>query len=63
MQCRCCPGGISCSGRALRYPSDMNDAEWAVTEPMPLEPGWKQGRGGRLGGIAAAMSWTRSATW
>src|SRR5256884_9754372 len=45
--CRCCPGGISRSTRAPRYPSDMSDAEWAVTEPTLPVPAWKQGRGGR----------------
>ena len=30
-----------------RYPSDMSDAEWAVTEPTLPGPAWKQGRGGR----------------
>ena len=45
--CRCCPGGISRSLRARRYPSDMSDAEWAVTEPALPGPAWKQGRGGR----------------
>ena len=30
-----------------RYPSDMSDAEWEVTEPTLPEPAWKQGRGGR----------------
>jgi hypothetical protein len=44
VSCRCCPGGISRSGRAPRYPSDMSDAEWAVIEPRLPEPGWKQGR-------------------
>ena len=33
-----------------RYPSDMSDAEWAVTEPTLPEPAWKQGRGGRPAG-------------
>ena len=47
VRCRCCPGGISRSTRAPRYPSDMSDAEWAVTEPALPEPAWKQGRGGR----------------
>src|SRR5256886_13093928 len=45
--CRCCPGGISRSTRVPRYPSDMSDAEWAVTEPTLPGPAWKQGRGGR----------------
>src|SRR5205807_2956467 len=45
--CRCCPGGVSRSTRIPRYPSDMSDAEWAVTEPALPEPAWKQGRGGR----------------
>ena len=40
-------GGISRSTRVPRYPSDMSDAEWAVTEPMLPVPAWKQGRGGR----------------
>jgi transposase len=45
--CRCCPGGISRSGRARRYPSDMTDAEWAVCEPLLPAPAWLAGRGGR----------------
>jgi transposase len=48
--CRCCPGGISRSTRMPRYPSDMSDAEWAVTEPALPAPGRKQGRGGRPAG-------------
>ena len=47
VRCRCCPDGISRSTRTPRYPSDMSDAEWAVTEPTLPEPAWKQGRGGR----------------
>jgi transposase len=39
--CRCCPGGASRSTRVARYPSDMSDAEWAVTEPTLPEPAWK----------------------
>jgi len=45
--CRCCPGGISRSTRVPRYPSDTSDAEFAVTEPVPPEPAWRQGKGGR----------------
>jgi transposase len=45
--CRCCPGGISRSIRARRYPSDMTDAEWAVCEPLLPAPAWLAGRGGR----------------
>jgi transposase len=45
--CRCCPGGISRGTRVPLYPSDMSDAEWAVTEPALPEPAWKAGRGGR----------------
>jgi transposase len=45
--CRCCPGGISRSTRARRYPSDMTDAEWAVCEPLLPTPAWQAGRGGR----------------
>jgi transposase len=45
--CRGCPGGISRSTRRPRYPSDMGDAEWAVTEPALPAPAWKQGKGGR----------------
>ena len=45
--CRCCPGGISRSTRACRYPSDMSEAEWAVCEPLLPAPAWKQGKGGR----------------
>ena len=36
--CRCCPGGISRSTRARRYPSDMTEAEWAVCEPSLPAP-------------------------
>ena len=45
--CRCCPGGISRSIRARRYPSDMIGAEWAVCEPLLPDPAWLAGRGGR----------------
>jgi transposase len=45
--CRCCPGGLSRSTRARRYPSDMTEAEWAVCEPMLPSPAWLAGRGGR----------------
>ena len=45
--CRCCPGGISRSRRACRYPSDMSQAEWAVCEPLLPAPAWLAGRGGR----------------
>ena len=31
--CRCCPGGESRSSRR-RYPSDMDDREWAICEPL-----------------------------
>ena len=48
--CRCWPGGISRSTRVPRYPSDMSDAEWAVTEPTLPVPAWKQGKGGRPAG-------------
>jgi transposase len=47
MTCRCCPGGISRSTRARRYPSDMTEAEWAVCEPLLPAPAWLAGRGGR----------------
>ena len=52
--CRCCPGGISRSRRARRYPSDMTDAEWAVCEPLLPAPAWLAGRGGRAEGEAYA---------
>ena len=45
--CRCCPGGMSRSTRARRYPSDMTEAEWAVCEPLLPAPAWLAGRGGR----------------
>ena len=45
--CRCCPGGLSRSRRARRYPSDMSEAEWAVCEPSLPAPAWLAGRGGR----------------
>jgi transposase len=45
--CRCCPGGVSRSNRARRYPSDMSDPEWAVCEPLLPAPAWLAGRGGR----------------
>jgi transposase len=45
--CRCCPGGLSRSTRARRYPSDMTEAEWAVCEPLLPAPAWLAGRGGR----------------
>lgn len=45
--CRCCPGGLSRSTRARRYPSDMTRAEWALCEPLLPAPAWLAGRGGR----------------
>jgi Putative transposase of IS4/5 family (DUF4096) len=48
--CRCCPGGIRRSTRMPRYPSDMTDAEWAVTEPALPAPAWALGKGGRPAG-------------
>jgi hypothetical protein len=45
--CRCCPGGVSRSTRARRYPSDMSEAEWAVCGPSLPAPAWLAGRGGR----------------
>jgi transposase len=45
--CRCCPGGLTRSSRARRYPSDMTEAEWAVCEPLLPAPAWLAGRGGR----------------
>jgi transposase len=45
--CRCCPGGMSRSIRARRYPSDMSEAERAVCEPLLPAPAWLAGRGGR----------------
>jgi hypothetical protein len=45
--CRCCPGGISRSTRARRYPSDMSPAEWVICEPLLPAPAWLAGRGGR----------------
>ena len=48
--CRCCPGGVSRSDRARRYPSDMSEAEWAVCEPLLPAPAWLAGRGGRPAG-------------
>jgi putative transposase of IS4/5 family DUF4096 len=45
--CRCCPGGVSRSTRARRYPSDMSEAEWAVCEPLLRAPAWLARRGGR----------------
>jgi hypothetical protein len=45
--CRCCPGGVSRSSRACRYPPDMSDAEWAVIEPALPAPAWLAGKGGR----------------
>jgi transposase len=45
--CRCCPGGISRSTRSCCYPSDMDDREWAVCEPLLPAPAWLAGKGGR----------------
>ena len=45
--CRCCPGGVSRSTRARRYPSNMTGAEWALCEPLLPAPAWLAGRGGR----------------
>ena len=47
VSCRCCPGGVSRSTRARRYPSDMSESEWAVCEPLLPAPAWLAGRGGR----------------
>ena len=47
VSCRCCPAGVSRSMRVPLYPSDISDAEWAITEATLPEPAWKQGRGGR----------------
>jgi transposase len=47
VSCRCCPAGVSRSMRVPFYPSDMSDAEWAITEATLPEPAWRQGRGGR----------------
>jgi len=46
--CRCCRSG-SRSTRDRRYPSDMSDAEWAVTGPLLPAPGWTAGLGGSPG--------------
>jgi hypothetical protein len=60
--CRCCPGGISRSTRARRYPSDMTGAEWAVCEPLlPARHGWPGTAAARPAGAYATSS-TRSAT-
>ena len=45
--CRCCPGGQSRSSGFRRYPSDMDDAGWAVCEPLLPAPAWLAGKGGR----------------
>ena len=42
--------------QARRHPSDMSDAEWALTEPALPAPAWLQGKGGRLRNGAAATS-------
>jgi hypothetical protein len=41
--CRCCPGGVSRSARAGRYPSDLSAAELAVCEPLLPTPPWLAG--------------------
>ena len=51
--CRCCPGGISRSTRAARYPSDMTGAEWAVCEPLLPAPAWWRAGAARVGSPAA----------
>jgi transposase len=33
--------------RALRYPSDTTDAQWALIEPLLPDPAWLAGNGGR----------------
>ncbi len=33
-----------------RYPSDMSEAEWAITEPALPAPAWMLGKGGRPAG-------------
>ena len=45
--CRCCPGGISRSTRARRYPSDMTEMERVICEPLLPAPASLAGRGGR----------------
>jgi transposase len=45
--CRCCPGGQSRSTRRRCYPSDMDDREWAICEPLLPAPAWLAGKGGR----------------
>ena len=45
--CRYCPGGGSRSTRARCYPSDMDEREWAVCEPLLPPPAWLAGQGGR----------------
>ena len=47
VSCRCCPGGQSRSTRSRCYPSDMDDREWAVCEPLLPAPAWLAGKGGR----------------
>jgi hypothetical protein len=44
--CRCCPGGDSRSTRRRCYPSDMDDREWAICEPLLPAPAWLAGKGG-----------------
>ncbi len=38
--CRFGQGGV-CAGRPRRYPSDMSDAEWLVTEPLLPLAAWR----------------------
>ena len=45
--CRCCPGGESRSSRRRCYPSDRDDRERAICEPLLPAPGWLAGKGGR----------------
>ena len=60
--CRCCPGGGSRSTRARCYPSDMDEREWAVCEPLLPPPAWLAGKGGCPSRHRCVTSLTASAT-
>jgi hypothetical protein len=62
VSCRRCPGGYSRGTRSCCYPSDMDDREWAVCEPLlPARRGWRVRAAARRR-TACAMSWTASGT-
>ena len=56
--CRFTPFHAARAWREHRYPTDTNDAQWAVIDPLLPDPGFLAGLGGRER-TAAGPSWTR----